>query len=77
MTGRAGDPRVQERVPAGTKFNVNISVRIFDVDKESDILDFIKEGLELIEKDYIGGSGSRGYGQVKFHLTCDGQPFIE
>lgn len=77
MTGRAGDPRVQERVPAGTVFNVNISLRIFDQDNEDDILAFVKEGLEMIERDYIGGSGSRGYGQVKFHLECDGRPFIE
>lgn len=26
----------------------------------------IKNGLELIEKDYLGGSGSRGYGRVEF-----------
>jgi CRISPR/Cas system CSM-associated protein Csm3 (group 7 of RAMP superfamily) len=29
-----------------------------------------------MEKDYLGSSGSRGYGKIKFlELTFDGQPF--
>ena len=26
----------------------------------------VESGLKLIENDYLGGSGSRGYGRVKF-----------
>jgi len=31
-------------------------------------LDRVLEGLRLIEDDYLGGHGSRGYGQVKFNV---------
>jgi CRISPR-associated protein Csm3 len=64
-TGTAEHPRTQERVPAGTKFGFEISVRIFDDDNEAEIIGLLKEGLGLLEKDYLGGSGSRGYGKVK------------
>jgi len=62
--GVAEHPRTQERVPAGAKFNFEISVRIFDSDNEEEILGFIKDGLELLKQDYLGASGSRGYGKV-------------
>jgi CRISPR/Cas system CSM-associated protein Csm3 (group 7 of RAMP superfamily) len=26
------------------------------------------DALDLVEKDYLGGSGSRGYGQVQFYI---------
>ena len=36
------------------------------------MIDKVKEGLELVEKSYLGGGGSRGSGQVKFNyeITC-------
>jgi len=27
-------------------------------------MDFVNEGLDLLEADYLGGSGSRGYGKI-------------
>ena len=42
---------------------------IYEVDDTSRILSdltLLVEGLRLLEYDYIGGSGSRGYGKVKF-----------
>jgi CRISPR-associated protein Csm3 len=71
LTGVAADRglRTQERVPAGTVFDFEISVRIFDDDNEQQILDFIREGLDLLQKDYLGGSGSRGYGKVRLDYT--------
>jgi CRISPR-associated protein Csm3 len=65
-TGVAGGGglRTQERVPAGAQFMLNISVRVFDGDKEAEIIDFIRQGLELLPHDTLGGSGSRGYGWV-------------
>ncbi len=62
--GVAEHPRTQERIPAGAKFNFEISVRIFDSDNEEEILGFVKDGLELLKQDYLGSSGSRGYGKV-------------
>ena len=29
----------------------------------------VKEGLKLVEKSYLGGCGSRGYGQVKIEVN--------
>jgi len=28
----------------------------------------LKEAIRLLEDDYLGGNGSRGYGQVEIHL---------
>ncbi len=64
VAGRGG-LRTQERVPAGAQFDVNISVRIFEDDKEQEILDFICQGLEMLPHDTLGSSGTRGYGWVE------------
>jgi CRISPR-associated protein Csm3 len=64
-TGAAEHPRTQERVPAGTTFGFDISLRIFDDDNETEILDLMKQGLEMLQDDYLGSSGSRGYGKVE------------
>jgi len=64
-TGVAEHPRPQERVPKGTKFNLNISVRIFEGDDESKMRGYIEEALGRLQEDYLGGSGTRGYGWVE------------
>ncbi len=33
-------------------------------EKEQDFINLLKSGLKLLQDDYIGGSGSRGYGKV-------------
>jgi CRISPR-associated protein Csm3 len=66
--GRALHPRQTERVPAGVTFELDIRVKIFENDSEEELLKMVKKGLELIESDYLGGNGSRGYGRVKFSL---------
>ncbi|MGB9803128.1 type III-A CRISPR-associated RAMP protein Csm3 [Desulfofundulus sp.] len=75
-TGRAGHGglRTQERVPAGTSFNFELVLRVFEGDKEQDMLNIIKEGLALVQREYLGSSGSRGYGKVRFEdITVDGE----
>lgn len=62
--GMAEHPRTQERVPAGTKFSFEISVRLFNDDNEADIIGLLRQGLDLLQQDYLGASGSRGYGKV-------------
>lgn len=59
-------PRTMERIPAGTEFNIEIQIKIFKGDKEENIIDYIKNALDLLEYNYIGSSGSRGYGKVQF-----------
>jgi len=65
-TGVAGQGglRTQERVPAGTKFDLTIHVRMFEGDDEAAIVGFIEQGLKALESEYLGGSGTRGYGWV-------------
>ena len=65
-TGVAADKglRTQERVPAGTEFKMNITLKLFEGDDENKFLDVVKKGLALIQQDYLGSSGSRGYGQI-------------
>jgi len=68
--GTAEHPRQTERVPAGVKFDFDIRIKILDEnDSEEALVSMVKKGFELIESDYLGGSGSRGYGRVKFHLS--------
>ena len=66
-SGTAGSPRTIERVSAGLSFDFEIVLRVFEGDNEKDMIDKLKEGLELVEKSYLGGGGSRGSGQVKFN----------
>jgi CRISPR-associated protein Csm3 len=65
-SGTAQHPRQTERVPAGIGFDYDIRIKVLDQDDEETLKWFVKRGLELIENDYLGGSGSRGYGRVRF-----------
>ena len=68
--GTAEHPRQTERVPAGVEFDFDIRIKVLDEhDNEAELVDMVKKGFELIESDYLGGSGSRGYGRVKFRLS--------
>ncbi|MDD5456748.1 MAG: type III-A CRISPR-associated RAMP protein Csm3 [Candidatus Margulisbacteria bacterium] len=60
----SGSLRQIERVPAGTKFDYEIVVQILDTDDEKKLMELIKKGLTLLENNYLGGAGSRGYGKV-------------
>ena len=64
--GVAEHPRQSERVPAGAVFNAEFVLNVWDDDKESELMDLFMKGIKLLENDYLGGSGSRGYGQIKF-----------
>lgn len=60
-----GSLRNTERVIAGAIFNFRLSVKIFE-NEEKALLKLILDGMRLLEKDSLGGSGSRGYGKVEF-----------
>lgn len=66
VKGTAEHPRQMERIPAGVFFDVEFVVNVWDDDKEKDLLDLLQKGINALENDYLGGSGSRGYGQIKF-----------
>lgn len=78
LRGVASNPRTTERAIPGLVFDFSISLRLLDGDKEQDFLDVLKKGIFLIEKDALGGSGSRGYGKVEFQsLQYDGKDFAK
>ena len=64
--GVAEHPRQSERVPAGAVFNAEFILNIWDDDNEEELMALFEKGIRLLENDYLGGSGSRGYGQIKF-----------
>ena len=67
VTAKA-NPRTFERVPAGAEFKLNMVLNIFEGEDEQGLKDTLKQAISLLENDYLGGNGSRGYGQVKIVL---------
>jgi len=65
IKGVAENPRFTERVAAGLKFDFSISLKEMEDDQE-ELLNTLLRGMKLLEHDALGGSGSRGYGRVKF-----------
>ena len=63
-TAKGGALRQNEMVPAGAKFDFRVTFKIFE-DSDIKLLEMLKEGIELMQKDAIGGYGSRGYGRIK------------
>jgi CRISPR-associated RAMP protein, csm3 family len=59
-----GGLRSIERVPAGAVFNFEIVLDEYDSDNIEENKKIMKEAFQLLENDYIGGSGTRGYGHV-------------
>lgn len=60
------NPRQIERVVRGSLFNLDI---LYEVDNSDDLYEDIKlisDAFKMLQFDYLGGSGSRGYGKVKF-----------
>jgi len=63
------DKRDIERVPRGAEFHFNI---VYDVSVPTQISEDITnllDGIMLLEADYLGGNGSRGYGCVKITIN--------
>lgn len=78
-TAAQAGPRPMEGVPEGTEFACEIVLRTFDGDTDEKVNEYkarLKEGFDLLQKDYLGGSGTRGYGKVEItDLKINGQPF--
>lgn len=67
IKGVAEHPRQTERVPSGARFEFRLSVKQLDIDGDgAELRRTLLAGLKLLELDSLGGSGSRGYGKVKF-----------
>jgi CRISPR-associated protein Csm3 len=75
IRGVAEHPRQTERVPAGSEFDFTVSMKVLSIDDDNGrpLRKILFRGLRLLELDSLGGSGSRGYGKVKFRdLKLDG-----
>lgn len=71
MTGTAEHPRNTERVLPGSEFDFKLTVKQYD---DENVIPLILGTMKLLEMDALGGSGSRGYGRVKFEeLKLDGK----
>jgi CRISPR-associated protein Csm3 len=53
-----------ERVPAGARFALRLTLSVHEGDDEAALLKTLFEGLLLLQDDALGGHGSRGYGEV-------------
>lgn len=67
VTAKA-NPRTFERVPAGAKFKLNMVLNVFEGEDEQSLKATLMQAIKLLEDDYLGGHGSRGYGQVEIKL---------
>ena len=65
-TALHGSLRQAERVPAGARFAPCEMIYSVFEPEDKNILVKLFEAMELLEGDYLGGMGSRGYGQVVF-----------
>ncbi|SCX27232.1 CRISPR-associated protein, Csm3 family [Nitrosomonas eutropha] len=75
IAGTAEHPRFIERVIAGARFDFTLTLKVLEGD---DLLNTVLLGLRLLELDSLGGSGSRGYGKIKFaELKLDGTDLME
>jgi CRISPR-associated protein Csm3 len=80
IRGKAQDGGIRrtERVPAGAQFRIEMLFKLFNWAGDGGAIDRnclnrLLEALKLLEHDALGGSGSRGYGRVRFEdLTLDG-----
>ncbi len=68
ITSTAQHPRHTERVIAESEFEGDITFRVFEGDGE-ELLKTLEKGIKLLQQDYLGGSGSRGYGRVEIKFV--------
>ena len=59
-------PRQLERVPAGAKFDFKLVYNCEDASDLEEDIENLARALKMIQLDYIGGSGTRGYGKIAF-----------
>ena len=73
LSGKTKDKGLRsiERVPAGAVFNFEIVLDEYDSDNIEENKKIMQEAFRLLENDYIGGSGTRGYGHVGIVIDKD------
>jgi CRISPR-associated protein Csm3 len=75
------NPRNMERVVPSAEFKFELVYRVLDTGdggkEDEDLFNtVIRDGLRLLQEDYLGGGGSRGNGRIEFDLKDEnGEPF--
>ena len=59
-------PRSIERVPAGMQFSFRLVYNLEKAEEYQEDMQALAEAFRLLQMDYLGGHGSRGYGRVRF-----------
>lgn len=74
----AANPRFIERVVAGSQFNFELIYTVYRMEEgvlatETEVINEdvknLLQAMRLLESNFLGKSGSRGYGQIRFHLA--------
>jgi CRISPR-associated protein Csm3 len=65
----ATNPRPVERVSRGVTFELEMVVRLFEGDREEEVLPLVRRGIELMAMEGVGGGISRGHGQIAVTLS--------
>lgn len=60
------NPRQIERVPRGMTFDFELVYNIENEEELAEDMKVLADGFRLLQLDYLGGHGSRGYGRVSF-----------
>jgi len=63
------NPRDIERVPRGAQFNMEFIYNLANTDFLKQDIENLVCTLHLLQDDYLGGSGSRGYGRINFQIS--------
>ena len=69
---KTGGLRQIERVVPGVEFDFEVVIRKLDESDDTELFEkTILLGMKLLEEDYLGGNGTRGYGKVEFIEKID------
>lgn len=88
-TGTAKHPRQVERVPAGSYFSFEMVYDMYALEEASSTdwrpksdttinthINMINKAMRMLQDDYLGGQGSRGYGRIAFENVTIQQRLI-
>lgn len=71
------NPRQIERVPSGARFEFEFILNLYGDDIADEYLKLLFECMALLQDDYLGGHGARGYGRVQFDVQSITQKTID
>lgn len=64
------NPRQIERVVRGAVFELDMIYEVENLEELLEDMETLGEGMKLLQYDYLGGNGSRGYGKICFNNLC-------